>query len=67
MLLEAGDEELPELVVAVRITHRSVSAVEPADMDYFSGLRALDLADNRVRAGSVVFPSRFSVFSEQVL
>jgi len=48
MLLEAGDEELPELVQAVKLTHRHISSVEAADMAYFTALRVMDLADNRI-------------------
>ena len=48
MLLDAGDDELPEGVSAVRLAHRNISCVEAADMAYFVSLRVLDLGDNKV-------------------
>ncbi|GFH30369.1 uncharacterized protein HaLaN_29212, partial [Haematococcus lacustris] len=48
LLLEAGDDELPEGIQAVRLSGKNLAAVECADMAYFTGLRVLDLSDNRV-------------------
>lgn len=49
MMLEAGDEDLPEHVVAAKLSHRNIDSVEAPDMSYFPALKMLDLSDNRVR------------------
>ncbi|GAX84639.1 hypothetical protein CEUSTIGMA_g12060.t1 [Chlamydomonas eustigma] len=48
ILLEAGDEELPEMIVAARLPSRNLSSVESADLEYFPALKVLDLGDNRI-------------------
>jgi hypothetical protein len=50
LLLEAGNDELPEGVVVASLPNRNINAVEVVDMAYFTALKVLDLADNRVRA-----------------
>ena len=48
VLLEAGSDELPEGVLVARLPSRFINAVEVADMSYFTALKVLDLADNKV-------------------
>ncbi|MEW5307179.1 MAG: hypothetical protein WDW36_009587 [Sanguina aurantia] len=48
LLLEAGDEELPEHILAASLPGRHLSSTEPTDLAYFSSLRDLDLSDNRL-------------------
>jgi len=48
MLLEAGNDELPEGVYVARLPSRNIQNVEVADLAYFTALKVLDLADNRV-------------------
>ncbi|GIL92741.1 hypothetical protein Vretifemale_20235 [Volvox reticuliferus] len=48
MLLEAADEEIPEVVQFATLESRSISAVESADLSYFIALRSLDVSDNKL-------------------
>ncbi len=50
MLLEAGDDDMPEGIVAARLSGKNIGGVEQADLGYFTGLRVLDLSDNKVGA-----------------
>eukprot|EP00798_Chlamydomonas_sp_ICE-L_P016387 gene16387-22589_t len=48
VLLEAGDDEFPEGVTAVKLAHRNITSLESTDMSYFIALKVIDLSDNRV-------------------
>lgn len=48
LLLEAGDEDLPEHIQTASLPGRNLSSTEPTDLAYFSSLRDLDLMDNRL-------------------
>jgi hypothetical protein len=54
MLLDAGTDDLPEGVVAARLAGRNIQSVEASDLAYFSNLKVLDLADNKVSGKSHV-------------
>ncbi|KAF5828370.1 hypothetical protein DUNSADRAFT_17700 [Dunaliella salina] len=56
LLLEAGNDELPEGVVVARLPSRNIQNVEVADMTYFTALKVLDLADNRVLDMTLLAP-----------
>uniref|UniRef100_A0A7S3QSP4 Uncharacterized protein n=1 Tax=Dunaliella tertiolecta TaxID=3047 RepID=A0A7S3QSP4_DUNTE len=56
LLLEAGNDELPEGVVVARLPSRNIQNVEVADMTYFTALKVLDLADNRIPDMTLLAP-----------
>lgn len=53
LLLAAGDDQVPEGVVAARLSGRRINSVQVPDLPYFTALRVLDLSDNQVSRHSI--------------